>query len=326
LDTSKSRRRFLNLAGAALALGSFPHLAAAQAWPQRPIRAIVPFSVGSSIDIITRIVVEPLAAQLGQPIVVENRGGAGGTIGAHIVAQAEADGHTILIHSSAHTLTPVVYPKAPYSVEKDFAAVASFGSVPNVILVSPKKGLRTLQELAEAGKKRQLSFSSAGVGSASHWAAERFRLSAGLDALHVPFKGGPEAVLEVITGRVDFVAVGLAIAAPYIRDGRLLALAVSTPKRSSALPEVPTTLEAGFRDSDYLFWNGVFVPVKTPRSIVERLHREVQKALAHPGVKEKFATQGIEPMPLSPAEFDELVRREVAINRAVAKAANLKFD
>lgn len=322
-----TRRRFLHLAGAAAAAAAFPRLASAQGWPRKPIRAIVPFSVGSSIDIISRIVLEPLSAQLGQPIVVENRGGAGGTIGAHLVTQAEPDGHTILIHASAHTLTPAVYPKAPYDTAKAFAAVASFGSVPNVIMISPKKGIRTIQDLAAAGRKRSVSFSSAGVGSASHWAAERFRLSAGfVDAVHVPFKGGPEAIIEVITARVDYVAPGLSVSLPFVRDGRLLALAVSTPKRSAALPDVPTTLEAGFRDSDYTFWNGVFVPAKTPRAIVERLHREVQIALALPGVKEKFATQGIEPMPLSPPEFDALIRREIASNLAVAKAAKLTFN
>ncbi len=327
MKTSSTYRRLLRFAAAAIAMATVPALTSAQSLPLKPIRAIVPFSVGSSIDIISRIVLEPLSAQLGQPIVVENRGGAGGTIGASLVAQAEPDGYTILIHASALTLTPAVYPKAPFSTEKAFAAVASLGSIPNVIVISPKKGIRTIQELAAAGRKRSVSFSSAGVGSASHWAAERFRLSAGfVDAVHVPFKGGPEAITEVITARVDFVAPGLSVSLPYIRDGRLLALAVSTPKRSSALPEVPTTLEAGFRDSDYTFWNGVFVPAKTPRPIIERLYRELQKALALPGVKEKFATQGIEPMPVSPAEFDALVRREVASNLAVAKAAKLKFD
>lgn len=321
-----ARRRFLLASGAVLGAAAFPHLSRAQQWPRRPIRAVVPFSTGSSIDIIARIVLEPLAARLGQPIVVENRGGAGGTVGAHLVAQAESDGYTWLIHSSAHTLTPVVYPKAPYSTEKDFAAVGLLGSVPNVILVSPKRGIRTLKELAALGKKGQVSFSSAGVGSASHWAAERFRLSAGFDALHVPFKGGPEAIVEVVTGRTDFVSPGVSVALPFVRDGRVLPLAVSTPKRSSALPEVPTTLEAGFPDSDYTFWNAVFVPVKTPRAIVERLHRELQEVLALPQVREKLAAQGVEPMAVSPAEFDAMIRKEIASNLAVAKAAKLVFN
>lgn len=324
--TLTTRRRFLHLAGAALAASGLPGLASAQTWPSRTIRAVVPFLAGSAIDIIARIVLEPLSAQLGQPIVVDNRGGAGGTIGAYLVAQAEPDGHTILIHSSAHSLTPAVYPKARYDAARDFAAVASLGSVPNITVISPNKGIKTLQELVAFAKKGSASFASAGVGSSSHWAVERLRLSAGFDAVHVPYKGGPEAIREVVAGRVDFMSFGLASVLPFIRDGRLLALAVSTPKRSRALSEVPTTLEAGYPDSDYLFWNGIFVPTKTPRPIIERLHRESQKTLALPGVKERLAPLGVEPMPLSPSEFDTLVRREIESNLAVVKAANLKFD
>ncbi len=231
-----------------------------------------------------------------------------------------------MIHSSAHTLTPAIYPKAPYDAAKDFAAVASFGSIPNVAVISPKKGVKTLQDLVALAKKGPVSFSSSGIGSATHWAAERLRLSAGMEALYVPFKGTAESVLEVVAGRVDFVCAGLLSALPFLRDGRLIALAVSTPKRSPALPDVPTTLEAGFRDSDYLFWNGLFVPVKTPRPLVERLHKEVQLALAQQSVKDNLAPIGVEPMPLTPAEYDALVRRAIQSNLAVVKAANLKFD
>jgi tripartite-type tricarboxylate transporter receptor subunit TctC len=186
--------------------------------------------------------------------------------------------------------------------------------------------LKTLKELVEAGKKGQFTFASAGVGSATHWAAERLRIAAGLQATHVPFKGGPEALTEVMTGRVDFMSIGITSGLPLIKDGRLLALAVSTTKRSTTLPSVPTTLEAGYPDSDYTFWNGMLAPAKTPRAIVDRLHAEVNKALALPAVKEKFAQQGIEPMPLTPAEFDALVRKEIAGNIALVKAAGLKFD
>ena len=324
--TLATRRRLLHLAGAVLAALVLPGLASAQTWPGKTIRAIVPFAAGSAIDIIARIAVDPLTPQLGQTIAIENRGGAGGTIGANLVAQAEPDGYTILIHSSAHSLTPAVYPKAPYDTVRDFAAVATFGSVPNVTVIAPAKGIKTLQELVARAKKESMSFATSGAGSASHWAVERLRLVAGFSALHVPYKGGPEAIREVVPGRVDFMSFGLASVLPYIRDGRLVALAVSTPKRTSALPDVPTTLELGYPDSEYLFWNGMFVPAKTPRPIVERLHREVQKALALPVVKERLAPLGIEPMPLSPGEFDALVRNEIESNLAVVKAANLKFD
>jgi tripartite-type tricarboxylate transporter receptor subunit TctC len=324
--TLTTRRRFLHLVGAALAASVLPVLASAQTWPNRVIRAVVPFTAGSAIDVIARVVLDPLSAQLGQQIVIDNRGGAGGTIGANLVAHAEPDGYTILIHASAHSLTPAVYPKAPYDTARDFAAVASFGSIPNVTVISPAKGIKTLQEMVAFAKKGKASFATSGLGSASHWAMERLRLSAGFDAVHVPYKGGPDAIREVVAGRVDFMSFGLASVLPFIREGRLLALAVSTSKRSGALPDVPTTLELGYPDSDFLFWNGMFVPAKTPRPVIERLYRELEKTLALPAVKEKLAPFGNEPMPLSPSEFDALIRKEIESNIAVVKAANLKFD
>jgi len=321
-----TRRKFLLLSGAALAAPALPQLASAQQWPTRPIRAIVPFTAGSTIDIIGRIVLEPLSAALGQPIVVENRGGAGGTIGTALVAKAEPDGHTLLIHASAHSAAPAAYPNAPYHAGRDFAGVVIFGSVPNVTVISPAKGIKTLKELVEAARKGSFTFASAGVGSATHWAAERLRLAAGFSAVHVPFRGGPEALTEVMTGRVDFMSIGISSGLPLIRSGRLIPLAVSTLKRSTALPEVPTTIEAGYPDSDYTFWNGMLVPAKTPRALINRLHEETLKVLRQPGVIEKFKPQGIEPMPLTPAEFDALIAKEIENNIAIVKAAGLKFD
>jgi tripartite-type tricarboxylate transporter receptor subunit TctC len=321
-----TRRRLLNSAAAALALPALPRLASAQAWPAKPIRAIIPFTAGSTVDIVGRIVLEPLASQLGQTIVVENRGGAGGTIGTAAVARAEPDGYTILINASAHSAAPAAYPNVPYDTAKDFSAVASFGSVPNVVVIAPSKNIKTLAELAAAAKARSLTFASAGVGSATHWAAERLRLSGGFQAVHVPFRGGPEALTEVMTGRVDFMCIGVSSGLGFIREKSLLPLAVCTPKRTPALPDVPTTLELGFADSDYTFWNGMLVPAKTPRDIVDRLYRETQKALQLASVQEKFAPQGIDPMPLSPTEFDALIKREIAINLALVKAADIKFN
>jgi len=321
-----TRRKFLLLSGAALAAPALPQLASAQQWPTRPIRAIVPFTAGSTIDIIGRIVLEPLSAALGQPIVVENRGGAGGTIGTALVAKAEPDGHTLLIHASAHSAAPAAYPNAPYHAGRDFAGVVIFGSVPNVTVISPAKGIKTLKELVEAARKGSFTFASAGIGSATHWAAERLRLAAGFSAVHVPFRGGPEALTEVMTGRVDFMSIGISSGLPLIRSGRLIPLAVSTLKRSTALPEVPTTIEAGYPDSDYTFWNGMLVPAKTPRALINRLHEETLKVLRQPGVIEKFKPQGIEPMPLTPAEFDALIAKEIENNIAIVKAAGLKFD
>jgi tripartite-type tricarboxylate transporter receptor subunit TctC len=202
-----------------------------------------------------------------------------------------------------------------------------FGVVPNVFTVSPSAGTKTLQELAAKAKASgAMTFSSAGVGSATHWAAERFLLSAGAKATHVPFRGGPEALTEVMTGRIDFCCIGIPPTLPLVRDGRLVALAVSTPKRSSALPNVPTILEAGFKDSDYTFWNGVLVPAQTPPAIVERLHAETMKALALPEVQAKLSVQGVEPLPLKPAEIDAMIAKEITANLALAKAAGLKFN
>ncbi len=320
-----TRRRFLNLAGAALAMPALPRLARAQSWPAKPVRAMIPFTAGSTIDIVGRIVTDPLAAQLGQPIVIENRGGAGGSIGTAAVAKADPDGYTILINASAHSAAPAAYPNISYDPARDFSAVIPFGTVPNATVVAPASGIKTLQQLVAKAKAGSVSYASAGVGSATHWAAERLRVSAGFSAVHVPFRGA-EGLVEVMAGRVDFFCVGISAALGFIREGKLLPLAVSTPKRSRALPDVPTTLEAGYADSDYNYWMGMLVPAKTPREIIERLHQETQKALRLPSVTEKFAPQGIEPMPLAPAEFDALIKKEIDVNIALVKAAGLKFN
>ncbi|HEX6006882.1 MAG TPA: tripartite tricarboxylate transporter substrate-binding protein, partial [Burkholderiales bacterium] len=208
----------------------------------------------------------------------------------------------------------------------DFSGVAVFGVVPNVTLISPSRGIKTLKELIEAAKKRPMTFASAGVGSATHWAAERLLLSAGVKATHVPYKGGPEALTDVMTGRVDFMSTGIGSGLSFIRSGKLIPLGVSTVKRSSALPDVPTTIEAGYPNSDFSFWNGLLVPAKTPRSIVTRLHAETQKVLRSPAVVDKFKPLAMEPMPLTPAEFDALIKKEIENNIALAKAVGLKFN
>jgi tripartite-type tricarboxylate transporter receptor subunit TctC len=272
------------------------------------------------------MVFEQMSAQLGQSIVVENRGGAGGTIGSTAVAKAEPDGYTILVHSSAHTITPSIYPKLSYDVTRDFVTVGAIGSVPNVMIIAPSKGFKTVQDYVAWAKANPnaANFATVGVGSAVHLSAERFRLSAGYDAVHVPYKGGAEALTEIIAGRIDYYFCPIATALPHIREGRLLGLAVSSPKRASALPDIPTTLEAGYPDSDYTFWMGIFAPARTPPEIVARLNQELQKALQSPAVKQKLATMGVEPMPLTAAEFDAQVKDEVGLYAKFAKAAGLK--
>jgi len=258
--------------------------------------------------------------------VIENRGGAGGTIGTALVAKSDPDGYTVLVQASAHSAAPAAYSNIGYDVAKDFIAVIPFGTLPNVTVVSPQSGIKSLKELVAKAKAGTITYASAGTGSATHWAAERIRVAGGFQGTHVPFRGGPDALTEVMTGRVDFTSMGMSSALPLIKDGKLVPLAVSTTKRSSALPDVPTTVEAGLPDSDYTYWMGLFVPAKTPADIVTRLRTETEKALKNPNVVEKFTQQGIEPMPMSSADFDALVRKEIDSNIALVKAAGLKFN
>lgn len=307
---------------------AFSTVAAAESWPTRPLRAIVPYNAGSTTDIIPRVVFEQLASQLGQGIIVENRGGAGGTIGAGAVSKADPDGYTLLVNSNAHTIAPSLYSKLSYDPAKDFAAVIPLGILPSVLVVAPEKGFKTAGDLVAAAKAKPgaLTFSSVGVGTATHLSAERFRISAGINALHVPYRGGAEAMTEVMAGRIDFFFGPVGLVLPLIRDGKLTALAVNGAKRSAALPEVPTTQEAGFADAEYPIWIGMFLPVNTPRDIVNRLHRETSAALQTAKISEKLTALGVDPMVMSPAEFDAHVVKEIALNAALVKAIGLKID
>ena len=306
-------------------LGAVSSAAVADTWPSKPIRAIIPFGPGSAVDVVPRIVFEQMSQQLGQGIVVENRGGAGGTIGSALVAKADPDGYTILVHSSAHTITPSIYPNLSFSTEKDFVTVGAIGSVPNIMIIAPSRGFKTVKDYVAwaKGNPDKANFATLGIGSAVHLSAERFRVSAGYDAVHIPFKGGAEALTEIIAGRVDYYFCPIATALPHVRDGKLMALAVSSPQRATALPDVPTTLESGYPDSDYTFWMGVFMPAKTPPEIVAKFHSELRKALEAPAVKAKLATLGVEAMPLSSAEFDAQVKKEFVTYTSFAKAAGL---
>ena len=320
-----SRRRFLKLASATLATPAFSRGAFAAEWPKdRLIRATIPFSPGASIDIIGRIVCDALSQRIGQTIVVENRGGAGGTLGAMQVARAEPDGYTLLVNASNHTISPAIYRNLTFDVANDFAGVALFGTVPNVLLVSPSKGYRTVHDLVAKAKTRELTFSSAGIGAASHWAAEHFRISAGFKATHVPFRGGLESLTEVMTGRIDFCCIGISAGMSFIREGKAQCLCVTSLKRSPSLPDVVTSTEAGYKDSHYNFWNGLLAPAKTPRPIIERLDAEVTAVLAMPEVQKKLQIQGVESSPVTPKEYDAQIRQEVAENIRIAKAASVQ--
>jgi len=305
---------------------AFATPAAAQPYPTRALRVVVPFTPGSTTDIIGRTVTERLAASLGQPIIVDNRSGAGGTIGSGIVAKATPDGYTILVHSSSHTVNPATYPQLAANTASEFSGVTPLASLPNVLVMGPSKGIRNVKDLVALAKAKpgSLTYASAGAGTATHLNAEKFRIGAGIDALHVPFKGSPEAVTEVMTGRVDYYFAPLAPVIGLIKDGKLLAVAVGSPRRSTALPDVPTTLEAGVPNSSYNFWIGMMVPSQTPRPIIERLYAETSKALASPEMKKRYADLGADPMNMKPAEFDVYIRKEIAENITLVKAAGIK--
>jgi tripartite-type tricarboxylate transporter receptor subunit TctC len=302
--------------------------AEAEGWPTKSLRVIVPVGAGSTTDIIPRIVLEQLSQQLGQTIVVENRTGAGGTIGSAFVAKADADGYTLLAHSNAHTIAPSLYPSLGYHPAHDFASVVPLGMSASILVVAPSKGWRTAVDFVTAAKAKPggIDFSSVGIGTATHLSAERFRLSAGLKAQHIPFRGGAEAMSEVMAGRVDFFFAPVGLALSHIREGKLVALAVNSAKRVAAAPDIPTLQEAGFENTEYPIWFGLFLPAQTPREIVEKLHRETVNALQAPKVKEKLATLGVEPLPMSPTEFAALVERDVALNAALVRDTGLKAN
>ena len=296
----------------------------AEQYPMKPIRVIVQAGAGSAVDVIPRVVFDQLSAQLGQPIIVENRAGAGGTIATAAVAKSDPDGYTILATSSAHTVAPWMHANLPFDTAQDLSAIIAIGSLPTVLVTSPAKGPKTIQEFIAAAKAKPGSFNytSTGVGSATHFSAERFRASAGIAAVHIPMKGGPEALTEVMAGRVEFYFCPIGTALPYVREGKLLALVLNGEKRADALPDVPTTQEAGLADANYVFWVGLFAPSKTPRDIIERLHQETAKAIAI--VHEKLAILGVTPMAMTAAEFDAYVKDEIARNEILVKAADIK--
>lgn len=302
--------------------------AGAETWPRKPLRAIVPVSVGSSTDTVPRIVFEQLSRQLGQPIVVENRPGAGATIGSAIVAKAAPDGYTLLVHGTAHTIAPSVYPKLSYNPARDFTAVVPLGISAQVMVMSPAKGFKTVGDFVAAAKARPgaFNFSSVGVGTATHLAAERFLVSSGVVAVHVPFKGGAQAMSEAVSGRVEFFFGPVGLVLGHVRGGKLVALVVNGTTRTPALPDVPTTLEAGFANAEYPIWYGLFFPAKTPRDIVNRLNRETFKALQAPKTRDTLANLAVDPMVMTPTEFDAYVRKQIALNAALVKAIGVKLD
>ena len=304
----------------------FTFAAHAQEWPSHVIKATIPFGAGSATDVVPRLVFDRLSAELGQSIVVENRPGAGGTLGTSLVARAEPDGYSVLAHSSALTIAPAIFPDLTFDATRDLASVLMIGSGANVMIVSPARPWKTVQDfIADAkAKPGSISFGSVGVGSAVHISAEKFRLAAGIETTHVPYRGGAEVIADILGGRIDFYFCPLATALPLIREGRVRALVVSTPRRVADLPDVPTPQEAGLKNAESVFWLGVFMPAKTPRDIVEKFHAAGEKLLAEPATRESLRKLGIETLPMTPAEMDGFVARETADYLAVIKAAGIQ--
>ncbi len=296
----------------------------AQPWPSKTARIIVPFSPGSATDLLPRTVFEQVSAKAGHPIVIDNRPGGGGAIGVSAVAKAEPDGYTLLVHSNALVTAPAIQ-AMPYDPVADFAGVTPLGAVPLVLVISPDRGIKTLKELVAAAKAKPGTFNygAAGIGTPPHLTMERFRLVAGFEGQVIPFRGAPEAITEILGGRLDMYFCPIIPAMPFIQDGKLLPLAVSSGKRASALPNVPTTVEAGYPDSDFDFYIGLTVPKKTPRDVIARIHQATVEGLADAAVKDKLGKLGVEPLIMTPDAFDARIAKEAPLAVALAKAAGI---
>ena len=300
--------------------------ALAQGYPNKPVHAIISFTPGSSTDIVGRIVMQKVSEYWGQPVVAENRAGAGGSIGSAAVARAAPDGYTLLINSSAHSVNPAIYARLPYETLKDFIDVVPLTVQPNVLVVAGNSPYTTLMDLVNAARAKPgaINFGHAGIGSGTHLNTERFIAASGINVTQIPFKGTPEVVTSLLSGSVDCYWAPISAGMANIRSGRLRALAVSTAKRNSQLPEVPTTGEAGVSGADAPLWFGVWAPAGTPADVVAKISADVRKALADPGVREKLSNLGNDPLDMSPEEFARFVRQEVDAYARIIRAAGIK--
>ncbi len=297
-------------------------------FPRKPIRVVVGFSAGSGVDVSARVIAQKMNENWKQPVIADNRPGAGGTIAAQVVAGATPDGYTLISVSAAHVISPSLYPKLQYDTLKDFAGVTTTVSLPNVLVVSPSLGVKSVTDLVALAKAKpgQLMFSSGGVGSGTHFASELFKNRAAIDVGHVPFKGIPEALTETMTGRVAFTMSPVANVLPQAKAGKVIALAVAPAKRVAAMPDVPTLAEAGVPGYSWDTWFGILAPAKTPREIVRKLNQEVNRVLVLPDVKKQWDAMGAEALPMAPEQFDKYIAEQVQAIARLAKAANIKID
>jgi len=296
----------------------------AQEWPTRPIRVISPYPPGSASDTVSRVVLDEVSQLLGQPVIIETRPGAGGSLGFGAVARSDPDGYTLVTSSSSMATERVLHKTLPYDPVRDFIQVVLIGTSPNVLVVSKESGFKTVADLVAAARSKPgaLTFASAGIGSSSHMAAERFRLAAKIDVHHVPFRQG--GLTEVMAGRIDFYFIPLAAAVSALGNDKLVVLAVSSPTRVPLLPDVPSILEAGYPDAVFRFWNGISAPAKTPPEIVKKLHDATNKALTLPALREKLAKLGVEPKQISVEEFSQFFKDDLAATAQLAKEANIQ--
>jgi tripartite-type tricarboxylate transporter receptor subunit TctC len=301
----------------------------AAAWPTKPITFIVPYPPGGGTDIIARIYQEPLSKALGQPIIIENRGGAGGSLGTAIAARATPDGHTMLFTLSSHSINPVIYPKLPFDTEHDFRPVSMVASLPQLFAVNPNTPYKTFAELMTFIRSNpgKVDYASVGIGSPSHMAGELLKMQTTTYMVHIPYRGGGPAVAATMGGDVPLLIVSIPAAMSQVRSGRLRALAVSTKKRSPILPNVPTIAEAtGLKDYEVDSWYAVFAPLKTPDEVVERMHKEIATIAVRPDVSAKLLEQGAVGVSSTPAELGKTVTKEIAEWRAVVKRANIEGE
>jgi tripartite-type tricarboxylate transporter receptor subunit TctC len=307
-------------------LALFASAALAQSYPAKPVRLVVAFTPGSSTDIIGRAVAAKLQEMWGQPVVVENRAGAGGTVGSEFVLRADPDGYTLLANSSAHAAHPGMYKELRYDTMRDFVNLALLGGGPNVLMVGPETGWKTLKDFVDAAKKTpgKLNFSSAGMGSGTHFNLEKLKLAAGIDVQHVPYKGTPEAIGDTIAGRVCCYWAPLNAALPHVNGGKALALAVSSAQRSPLLPNVPSVAEQGYAGFDYTLWVGLWGPAKMPPEVAAKINKDVNAALASADLRERLTRLGTVPGNLTIPQFTEFVRKEIEETKTILQAAGIK--
>jgi len=309
-----------------LSLAVFASVSFSQSFPNKPVRLIIAFTPGSSTDIIGRVVAAKLQEMWGQPVVGENRVGAGGSIGSKVVVDSAPDGYVLLANSSAHVANPGIYAKLPYDTLKDFTNLALLGGGPNVLITGQDSGLKTLKDFVAAAKANpgKLNFSSAGVGSGTHFNLEKLKLALGIDVVHVPYKGTPEAIGDTIGGRVCCYWAPLNAALPHVTGGKAVALAVSSAARSALLPNVPTVAEQGYPGFDYTLWVGLWGPANMPADVAAKINRDVNAALASPDTRERLTKLGTLPGKLTIPEFTAFVRREVDETQKILNAAGIK--